>query len=73
MIRKKRNLQTKMSASVGMEIGKGIDSFIKHSISGDVKIPCSDIKALKPFVHVAITKKRTLLGPILEFPVIVGA
>ena len=73
MIRKKRYLRAKAGASIGMKIGKGIDSFIKNDIPRDVNSSYSNIKALKSFVHVTITKEHTLLGSILEFYIIVRA
>jgi hypothetical protein len=59
-------------ASGGMKVLEGKNDLIKNGISRDIDAPFGDIQALKPIVHVAVTKKHTLSGMKLKFMRIIG-
>jgi hypothetical protein len=54
-----------------MQLSKGEHMFVKHNITRDVDATIFYIKALKPFVLIAIPKKRTPLRAKLKFSSIV--
>jgi hypothetical protein len=56
-----------MHTGIRIEFRKRIYQLIEDNVSRDINPTSSIIKALEPFVHVAIPEKNTLFGPELEF------
>jgi hypothetical protein len=67
MIRQEENFFAKKGADILMKLSKRKKSFIKHNISGNIHTPGIRFKALKTFVHTAISKKNTPNRPKRKF------
>jgi hypothetical protein len=66
-LREKEDFCPKVSSSVGIELVKRMDSFIKNYITRYVDSSFRNIYALKPLMHVAISQEDTLFRAELQF------